>query len=580
MSTTATTLVHRLTTALAAALAIAATAAAPATTTAAASAASTPPAPASVSVRVSPCASVSVRVSRGPDSPARYSPTWASLDTRPAPAWFQDAKFGIFIHWGPYSVPAWAPRGKYAESYWNRLEGGGAFDAKAVAWHKKLYGENFPYTAFAPLFTAEHFDAKAWATLFKRAGARYVVPTSKHHDGFALWPSAHATQGYGLPWNALETGPKRDLLGELADATRAQHLKFGFYISLHEWFHPLWRNPATRARFVAEHYIPQFKDVVTKYKPSLIFGDGEWDMPSKNWRSEELLAWLYNDSPSKDDVIVNDRWGKETRHRHGGYYTTEYGAGLKDGAHPWEENRGIAFSFGLNRVERIGDYKTSRELILVLADLVSRGGNLLLNIGPAADGTIPPIMEERLLDIGAWLDVNGEAIYATRPAGRPCQWTSGKRPQQSYAHFKPKYDLLDSTGQRPRNGNAVKQVFYTQKGGTLYAISVGWPGSTLILRDVATTPETQITLLGLGNKGNANNAANANALSYVRDGADIAISIPALNPEEAPGQHAYTFKLTHATVAPEKPAAPNAAAKKKKAPPAAPPPAATPPPTN
>ncbi|MDR2845625.1 MAG: alpha-L-fucosidase, partial [Puniceicoccales bacterium] len=134
--------------------------------------------------------------------PEKYAPRWASLDTRPAPEWFRDAKFGIFIHWGPYSVPAWAKRGKYAESYWNRL-GGTANDPEAIAFHKKLYGENFSYMDFAPRFTAELFDAKAWATLFKRAGARYIVPTSKHHDGFALWPSEHATRAYARPWNAV-----------------------------------------------------------------------------------------------------------------------------------------------------------------------------------------------------------------------------------------------------------------------------------------------------------------------------------------------------------------------------------------
>ncbi|MDR2863021.1 MAG: alpha-L-fucosidase [Puniceicoccales bacterium] len=467
---------------------------------------------------------------------APYDANWASLDKRPLPGWFQDAKFGIFIHWGPYSVPAWAKRGTYAESYWNRL----GKDAAATAFHKKNYGENFSYMDFAPRFTAELFDAKEWAALFKRAGARYVVPTSKHHDGFALWPSEHASSAYGRPWNAVETGPKRDLLGELAAATRAQGLKFGFYISLHEWFHPLWKDPKARKRFVNEHYIPQFKDVVTRYQPSLIFGDGEWDMPSKDWKSEELLAWLYNESPSKEDVVVNDRWGKETRHRHGGYYTTEYGAGLQDGAHAWEENRGIAYSFGLNRAERIGDYKTSRELVLVLADLVSRGGNLLLNIGPAADGTIPPIMEERLLDIGAWLDVNGEAIYGTRPAGRPCQWTEGKRPKQQYSHYKAKYNLLDTVGQKPKGGNAVKQVFYTQKGSTLYAICAGWPEAQLILRDVDAGDSATVTLLG-----------SPGELSYTRDGAALKIKTPAFGPDDAPCKYAYTFKITNAHIAPE-----------------------------
>ena len=238
-----------------------------------------------------------------------------------------------------------------------------------------------------PKFRAELFDADKWADIFARSGARYIVPTSKHHEGFCLWPSAEASRDWGRPWNAVETGPHRDLMAELAAATRKRGLKFGFYYSLYEWYNPLWLSD--RKRFVDEHLFPQFKDVVTRYQPAIIFSDGEWDMHSKDWKSEELLAWLFNESGCKDEVVVNDRWGKECRHKHGGYWTTEYAAGLKDGSHPWEESRGMGYSYGYNRAERIDDYKSAREFILVLCDLVSRGGNLLLDIGPNADGTIP-----------------------------------------------------------------------------------------------------------------------------------------------------------------------------------------------
>ncbi|MDR2429521.1 MAG: alpha-L-fucosidase [Puniceicoccales bacterium] len=464
---------------------------------------------------------------------ARYEAKWSSLDKRPAPGWFRDAKFGIFIHWGLYSVPAWAPRREYAEWYWNRLNG----RSGTSRFQEKVYGKNFKYEDFAPLFTAELFDAKEWARLFKRAGAKYVVPTSKHHEGFALWPSAEASRTWGRPWNSAEIGPKRDLLGEIADAVRAEGMKFGFYFSLYEWKNPLWNKD--RKRYVNEHFLPQFKDAVMRYKPSLLFGDGEWDMYSREWKTEEFMAWLYNESPSKDDVIINDRWGKETRHKHGGYYTTEYGAGLADGAHPWEENRGIGLSFGLNRVERVGDYKSARELVFVLVDLVSRGGNLLLNIGPAADGSIPPIMEERLLEIGAWLDVNAEAIYGTRPAGRSCQWTQGRRPEQKYGTYKTKYDVLKIIGQKPRGDDAVKQVFFTQKKNTLYAISSGWPGASLTLRDVDVPEDATVTLLGV--KGD---------LQYTRDATarTVTIKTPALGPDELPCSHAFTFRITNATV--------------------------------
>jgi hypothetical protein len=137
----------------------------------------------------------------------------------------------------------------------------------------------------------------------------------------------------------------------------------------------------------------------------------------------------------------------------------------------------MAFSYGYNRAERIEDYKTGRELILILVDLVSRGGNLLLDIGPAADGTIPPIMEERLLELGDWLKVNGEAIHGTRHAGRSCQWTPGTRPTQATGQYQVAYSILEHIGQEPRQGEAVKQVFFTRKPDALYAISAGWPGS-------------------------------------------------------------------------------------------------------
>lgn len=472
-----------------------------------------------------------------------YEPTWKSLDQRKTPEWFLDAKFGVFIHWGLYSVPAWGTKGEYAEWYWNRM----ADKKPANPWwqfHEKNYGASFEYKDFAPQFKAELFDAKHWADLFVRAGVKYVVPTSKHHEGFALWPSAEATRAYGHPWNAAEIGPRRDLLGELAGATRDRGLKFGIYYSLFEWFHPLWLTD--RPRYVSEHMTPQFKDVVTRYQPSIIFSDGEWDLTAKEWDSENLLAWLFNESPCKDDVVINDRWGKETRHKHGSYWTTEYAAGLQDGTHPWEESRGMADSYGLNRAERFEDYKSARELILVLVDLVSRGGNLLLDIGPAADGTIPPLMEQRLVEIGDWLKVNGEAIYGSRFAGRSCQWTDGSLPKQEYGEFKVKYSLLDQVGQTSKNGTAVKQVFFTKKADALYAISVGWPGETLVLKNVRIPADASVTLLGRPDK-----------LETTLSGTTLTITTPKIAPDAAPCQYAYTFKISGGELLPTQNPTPN-----------------------
>ena len=256
---------------------------------------------------------------------------------------------------------------------------------------------------------------------------------------------------------------------------------------------------------------------------------------------------MFTDSPSKNDVVINARWGKDSRHKHGGYWTTEYAAGLKDSTQPWEESRGMAASYGLNRAERVDDYKTSREFIFVLIDLVSRGGNLLLDIGPAADGTIPPLMEQRLLEIGDWLKVNGEAIYGTRTAGRSTQWTEGKRATQEYGEYMIKYKLMDQIGQAPKDGAAVKSVFFTQKPDALYAITVGWPGKQLILRDVKVPAGATVTMLGL-----------PGTLKTSLNGTTLTITTPDLGPEAVPCRHAFTFKITGASVSPE-PAAPAAA---------------------
>lgn len=468
-----------------------------------------------------------------------YEAKWESLDKRPVPAWFLDAKLGIFIHWGVYSVPAWGAPKSYSEWYWHDMH-----DKKEsnVYWqfHKKNYGENFEYQDFAPLFKAELFNADQWADIFYRAGAKYIVPTSKHHDGFCMWPSAQANAAWGRPWNSVDIGPKRDLIGELATAVRKKEgMKFGFYYSLYEWYNPLWlKDPK---RYAIEHMHPQFKDVVTRYSPSIIFSDGEWEMSSADWKSEELLAWLYNESPCKADVVVDDRWGKETRHKHGDYYTTEYGAGMKDASHPWEENRGMGYSYGYNRAETIDDYQTPRELILMFCDLVSRGGNLLLDIGPASDGTIPVIMQDRLIQLGNWLKVNGEAIYGTRHAGRECQWTPGTRPNQGYKDYKEEYNLMAQIGQSAKGDKAVKQMFFTKKPDALYAITVGWPGSQLVIHHIKVPASSQITLLGV-----------PGVLKYSVNGNDLAVELPVLNGDQLPCQYAYAFKIAGAELLPEK----------------------------
>ena len=253
---------------------------------------------------------------------AQYSANWESLDKRPTPEWWTDAKFGIFIHWGLYSVPAYAPVNeveglyeKYAEHYYNRLLEGNELFKK---FHNKHYSDNFSYADFAPMFKAEYFDPAEWAGLFKEAGAKYVVLTSKHHDGFCLWPSTQTPV-----WNSVVMGPHVDIIDTLSTAVRDVGLRFGLYYSLLEWANPLY-SPQNMDKWVYDHMIPQMKELVNNYRPEIIFSDGEWDYDSKTLKSEEFIQWLYNDSPVKNTVVVNDRWGKETRSNHGDYYTTEY----------------------------------------------------------------------------------------------------------------------------------------------------------------------------------------------------------------------------------------------------------------
>ena len=292
------------------------------------------------------------------------------------------------------------------EWYWYSLQaqpGEGERERKrhadTVAFHERVYGKDFAYSQFAPMFKAELFDPDEWARVFKALrrevrGAhvqapRRLLPVPERGGEPRLGPSVER----------MDIGPRRDLLGDLSAAIRKAGLKMGFYYSLYQWFNPLWL--ADRGLYVEKHMIPQFKDVVSRYKPSIIFSDGEWDMPAADWKSPELLAWLYNESPVGEEVIVNDRWGKDTRHKHGGYFTTEYGAGMPDASHPWEENRGMGYSYGYNRNEPLSNYRTPKELIWMFADLVARGGNLLLNVGPTADGRIPEVMQDRLREMGS-----------------------------------------------------------------------------------------------------------------------------------------------------------------------------------
>jgi alpha-L-fucosidase len=329
-----------------------------------------------------------------------------SINERETPEWFNNAKLGIFIHWGLYSVPAYGSKESYSEWFLRGLQ---LEEPLRTDFLKKMYGEKFTYKDLAAHFKAELFNPTEWAELFKNAGAKYVVLVSKHHDGYALWPSK-----YNRNWNSVDTGPKRDIVGELTEAVRKTDLKMGLYYSLSEWNHPLHRwytDPHDSiGKYVEEYMIPQFKELVSTYKPTVIFADGEWFNSAEQWHSAELIDWYYK--LVGKDAIVNDRWGSGINV---GFLTPEYSAGIKVTDRPWAEVRGIGRSFGLNRNEDLAAYGTSKDLITRFVQTVANGGGMILNVGPGGDGQIPMIQQERLIQLGNWLKVNGKAIYGAKP---------------------------------------------------------------------------------------------------------------------------------------------------------------------
>lgn len=424
----------------------------------------------------------------------KYDANWNSLNKRKIPEWFHQDKFGIFIHWGVYSVPSYAPvipnsGDSYSEWYWYRLnENNNHFKT----FHDKNYGANFQYPQFEQAYKAELFDPKQWADVFKKSGAKYIVLTSKHHEGYALWDSKEADRSWGKNWNAVTGTPHRDLLGDLTNAVRDAGLKMGYYYSLYEWFNPIWMQD--KKKYVDEHLFPQFKDLVTKYKPSIIFSDGEWELKDTEWKSPELLAWLYNESPVAENVVVNDRWGSNTRGKNTAstYTTSEYGGGM-DPSIIWEESQGIGHSYGYNRNEKLEDYKTSRDLILMLIDIVSRGGNLLLDIGPTSDGRIPVIQQQRLSDIGNWLQRNGAAIYGTEAYKQSYQWSEGKMPKKKGKSYMAGYSIAEMI--KPKSDLAHIEAFFTTKGKDLYCI---YPSYSHELRIRNFSPNTSVKASILG----------------------------------------------------------------------------------
>jgi alpha-L-fucosidase len=420
-----------------------------------------------------------------------YLPTRESVETHPLPAWFDNAKFGIFIHWGLYSVPGWAPlagelseilatgdwakwfaNNPYAEWYMNswRIEG-----SPTQHYHNETYGARFNYFDFAPHFNAaaEQWNPDDWASLFQRVHARYAVLTTKHHDGFTLWRS-HASNPFIADYHA-----RRDLVGEFMDAIRRRGLTAALYYSggLD------WTFNDTVIQHIADipKAVPQmlsyvdyanahWRELIDRYQTMILWNDIAYPAATD---LNVLFADYYNKLP---EGVINNRFtqrfqlgadGNIVTDNFHDFETPEYASFPEIRAKKWESCRGIGASFGYNRNEGPEQHLTVENLVRSFVDIVSKNGNLLLNVGPMADGAIPDLQRERLLGLGEWLDVNGAAIFDTRP------WVvaDGKT-------------------------DAGVDVRFTQKGGDLYATLLDTPADqTFEIKGLRCTADTTIDLL-------------------------------------------------------------------------------------
>jgi alpha-L-fucosidase len=448
-----------------------------------------------------------------------YEPTWESVRSHEVPAWYDEAKLGVFLHWGLYSVPGWAPRvpdiqtilrqhppswffrnNPYAEWYANTLSLEGS---PTQRHHAETYGREFPYDGFAPLFdqASAKADLDELASVCQRAGARYVVLTTKHHDGYCLWPASrpHPVKG---AYHA-----RRDLVADLDAAVRASGMRMGLYYSGgYDW--PLngavLDGPADAllaappGKDYAQYADCHVRELVDRYRPSVLWNDISWPPGSD---LSALFAHYYN---AVDDGVVNDRWVQVRLSRrrttdaivavagdlldrlwrfvpdsrkemafprppHCDFSTHEYVHHRDIVAKKWEATRGVGHSFGANRNEAPEEVLTTTELVRTFVDIVSKNGNLLIGVGPEPDGRIPCWQQQPLLGLGQWLQTHGEAVYASRPWDQASATTS--------------------------QGTDVR---FTWREETLYAMLLETPGTARFdLPGIASSSVTRVDMLGL-----------------------------------------------------------------------------------
>ena len=472
----------------------------------------------------------------------KFEPTWESLQQYEIPAWYADGKFGIFIHWGAYAVPAfaneWYPRNMYIQG------------SREYEHHVKTYGPHteFGYKDFIPMFRAEKFDADGWAELFRESGARFVVPVAEHHDGFAMYDCSTSR------WTSVHLGPQRDIVGELAQAVRARGMVFGVstHRAEHWWFMNGGRNfpsdvqdpafddfygPAVQhedcdgtaqntpsltsqpypSTEYLEDWLARTVELVDKYQPQLVWFDWWIGHAAFPEYLKRFAAHYYNRGQEWDKgVAINYKYEAYQE----GTAVLDVERGQLSDIRPllWQNDTSVAKNSWSYVVPQ--DYKTAESLIQDLVDVVSKNGALLLNIGPRPDGTIPEPEQAILREIGAWLAVNGEAIYGTRPwelfGEGPTEVTEGAFTDTKRAPF------------------TAADFRFTTKGDALYAICLAWPGETATIHALrAGSPlldrrVVEVALLG---------APGALAWSVEANG--LKIRMPAAKPCD----HAYSFKI-------------------------------------
>lgn len=465
----------------------------------------------------------------------KYEPSWDSLTQHPDPEWFRDAKFGIYFHWGPYSVPAykteWYSHYMYVPGH------------ACNTHHVETYGplNEFGYKDFIPMFTAEKFDPDAWVTLFKKAGARFVGPVAEHADGFAMWDS-ELTE-----WNAAKMGPKRDVVGEMEKAVRKQDLKFIATLH-HQWLYAwyptldpntdasntayadLYGPPAPRSAFggsdrmpdpmpdaaFSERWLSRAVEVVDKYEPDLVWFDNKLHILDQQVL-QDFLAHYYNRGDSWDRDVVATYKHKDF-HAGAGILDLERSRMAEGQDFPWLVDDSIDWGAWCDVQEP--RYKSTNRLIDFLVDVVSKNGCVLLNVTPTAAGEIPQPVQERLLEMGRWLALNGESVYETRP------WKIfGEGPMEIVEGHLSEHKNEDATSE---------EIRFAQRGDSLYATVLDWPEDGVVrircLADDSGLLESikRIDLLGHNKE-----------LTWARNAQGLLVRLPAARPCE----HAFVLKI-------------------------------------